>query len=807
MSTLASLMVKLGLDASAFHKGVGQAEGSAGKLLGTLGKLAAPIAIGAGVVAIGKAVWDAGQQADEAMDTIAIKTGATGLQLDTLGKDYEAVFKNVPNDAETVASAIAALNQKTEMTGPALQKTTTNLTEMSRLLGGDATRNAELYGRLMGDWSIGQDDAAATADKLFVATQKTGVGSEKLMENLVKYGAPLRNFGYGFDEATALLSSFEKEGVNGELVMGGLRTAAGKFADQGKPLNKGLLDTFNAIKNTTDASKALSIGMDIFGARAGPDFVAAIREGRFSVDDIMESMKGAEGAILKTADATADFPEKLQVLKNKVSVALAPLGLKMMDVITGAVEKAGPIIERVIPIIENVIRVVQMLFSAIQAAFAGGDTFSSWLSSWGGMSNLREWFGPDVAASIRNVLAEVYSLAGAAGTFVNGTLIPLVTTYLPQVKMALLAVVGAFAALKTASAVASTIGTVGKTIGLLTNPIGIVIAIVALLAAAWAGNWGGIRDKAAEVWAFLQPIFAQVVAWLQTNIPVAVQFLSNLWSTVLLPAIQTVWNFIQANVLPLFAQVVTWLQTNIPVAVQFLSTVWTTILKPAIEAVWLFISTKLLPLLTGLANLIVAVLKKAVEGLAWVWEFVLKPALEKAWKFIEENILPVIETLVTKVREALGPALEWLKTNVLDPLVEVFNKIGDAISNVVGWLGKAADAVSNFDIGGWMSGVFGVGGDTTVNVAGMPGYAGGTMFHPGGLALVGERGPELVSMPRGSQVWNASMTAAMGRNAEPVSSNYTISIGSIYAPGGNVEQVRSAAHEGVTEAARALGLI
>jgi phage-related tail protein len=32
------------------------------------------------------------------------------------------------------------------------------------------------------------------------------------------------------------------------------------------------------------------------------------------------------------------------------------------------------------------------------------------------------------------------------------------------------------------------------------------------------------------------------------------------------------------------------------------------------------------------------------------------------------------------------------------------------------------------------------------------GYALGTNFAPGGLALVGERGPELVNLPRGSQV-------------------------------------------------------
>ena len=38
------------------------------------------------------------------------------------------------------------------------------------------------------------------------------------------------------------------------------------------------------------------------------------------------------------------------------------------------------------------------------------------------------------------------------------------------------------------------------------------------------------------------------------------------------------------------------------------------------------------------------------------------------------------------------------------------------------------------------------------------GFAGGTSFAPGGLSLVGERGPELVNLPRGSQVFSNSQS-------------------------------------------------
>lgn len=48
---------------------------------------------------------------------------------------------------------------------------------------------------------------------------------------------------------------------------------------------------------------------------------------------------------------------------------------------------------------------------------------------------------------------------------------------------------------------------------------------------------------------------------------------------------------------------------------------------------------------------------------------------------------------------------------------------------------------------------------------GIPGFAGGTNFAPGGLAIVGERGPELVNLRRGSQVIPNHELSGMGGGA------------------------------------------
>ena len=56
----------------------------------------------------------------------------------------------------------------------------------------------------------------------------------------------------------------------------------------------------------------------------------------------------------------------------------------------------------------------------------------------------------------------------------------------------------------------------------------------------------------------------------------------------------------------------------------------------------------------------------------------------------------------------------------------------------------------------------------------MAAHANGTQYHTGGLALVGERGPELVNLPRGSSVTTAERTRSMsGANTFNISVNVT----------------------------------
>jgi hypothetical protein len=390
--------------------------GVQGMLLG-LGKVGFGAIVGGAALAgtalagIGALAFKSAMDIDNAMDTIAIGTGATGERLAELKVVMTDVLQNTASDAATVSGVLAALDAKLEASDEDMYNLTLKTTELSRMMGTDATQAASLFARTLGDWGVSAEEGSGLLDKMFVATQQSGIGFERLNELMVQFGAPMRTFGFSIEESMALLSKWEREGVNTELVMGSLRIAAGKFAKAGKPLRESLLQTFNSISTNTDATAALAEGMQVFGARAGPDMVAAIREGRFAIDDMVAMMGDAEGAILETSRATEDWPEKLARAKNRIMVTLAPIG----DAFIGL---AGKVIDRVMPALgmlgpwieENVVPAFDKIGGAVDIFFQGLDRGKGPLESFKDV--LWKLLPPGMAADLTGAIGWVQTLVG-----------------------------------------------------------------------------------------------------------------------------------------------------------------------------------------------------------------------------------------------------------------------------------------------------------------------------------------------------------------------------------------------------------
>lgn len=331
-----SAFVDLQPDLGGFQQQVsGQFAPITGKF-GKLGTLAAgsfvAALVGAGIIA--KALYDIGAEFDDAYDTIRVGTGATGKELEALKTSFKSVVSEVPADFGDAATAITQLNQRLGLSGKPLERLSAQLLELSRITGTDLEDNIQQVTRTFGDWGIKVGQQPAALDKLFRASQATGISVSDLGEQMVRYGAPLRQMGFGFEQAAAMVGKFEKEGVNAQLVMGSLRIALGRMATEGvADPSKALGILVNRIKDAGSAGEANALALETFGARAGPDMAAAIREGRFEFGSLVKEIGAGKETIRGAGKETMDLGEHWKLFSNKLKVLVEPIATKLFEAV------------------------------------------------------------------------------------------------------------------------------------------------------------------------------------------------------------------------------------------------------------------------------------------------------------------------------------------------------------------------------------------------------------------------------------------------------------------------------------------
>lgn len=343
------MLVKIGADVSEFTRAVNEVKQKTSALSAGLTK-AGTILAGAvtlPLAGLGVAAFKAALDVDDAMDLIRIRTGATGQALESLEGSAKSVARTVPQNIREVSQVIAELRTRTGLAGTALEDMAKRTLDAARLMGVDSAQLVASFTRTLGDWGVEVEKAPAALDTLFAASQATGVGLERLNAQIVQYGAPLRQMGFSFEEAAALIGKFEKEGVNSELVMGSLRIALGNMAREGKPVVETFQAMMEQIKATGDTSEANRLALELFGARAGPDMAAAIREGRFEIGSLVKALKTSSGAVQGANEDTRGFAEIWQETRNKILLALEPLGNILLSLAENVLPKIASAVEAV----------------------------------------------------------------------------------------------------------------------------------------------------------------------------------------------------------------------------------------------------------------------------------------------------------------------------------------------------------------------------------------------------------------------------------------------------------------------------
>lgn len=258
-----------------------------------------------------------------------------------------------------------------------------------------------------------------------------------------------------------------------------------------------ILDNLGIQVQLSDATERAA---EMFGVEAEALTKAQIQAGMMDV--VLEKLRENTKDMPEVSEAQrlwASLGVTLGNLKDEVGLALIPTLLRLLKPLGELISTHGPALvslfeAHVIPILETVAGAVGVFIAEVGKGTSPLEALRAALATV---------IPPETMAQIEDIIARVQGLATTVGTFVSD--------HAEEFKAALIAI----GALLAGAAIASGIMSIAGAIAALANPVTLVIAAVGLLAAAWAGNWGGIRDKTQAVIDWISPYIQQALAAIQ----------------------------------------------------------------------------------------------------------------------------------------------------------------------------------------------------------------------------------------------------------------------------------------------------
>ncbi len=241
--------------------------------------------------------------------------------------------------------------------------------------------------------------------------------------------------------------------------------------------------------------------------------------------------------------------------------------------------------------------------------------------------------------------------------------------------------------------------------------------------------WEPIKAFFAGVWAFIVGVFTPVISFFQAMFAGAWNIIKMIWSGVV-----AYFTFIWNGIVAVFSAVIGFYT-------RIFSAAWN-----AIKAVWSVVSGWFASVWQNIVNVFAPVIGffGRVFGAAWQAIKNVFSAVGGFFRGVWNSIVSIFSSVGTSVGNAIGSAFKNVVRNVLSGAVNIINGVIGAINGAIDVINK----IPGVDI-------------PKMGTLGVPAFYTGVRNFGGGLATVGDvngRGGELVSLPRGSDVYNNGET-------------------------------------------------
>lgn len=399
---VASLQATLGLDSSAFDKGIGKAKGSMSGLGSSIVKGLGGVAVGAlagaaaGIAAIGSAAVGTAMQVNDASRQMQAQLGLTADEANALGDVALNVFgNNFGGSIQDAASALVEVKtQLKDLPTDQLQTATENAFRLSDAFGTDMSQSLNAVNTLMTEFGLSQQEAF---DLLTTGFQQGLDSSGDFLDTIGEYSNLFAESGASASEFFSLMDSGLLGGVLG----------TDKAADAFKEFSIRIIDgsdtTTEALENIGISSADLFAGISD-GSISGVDAFNQVLDALREIDDpllqnqagvallgtqwedmgasavlaintagtAMEDMAGATDGLNAQYDTLG---AAFEGIRRKALVALEPLGQELLNVFNTFRPEIDAALEAITAALENIdltgfIEMIGGAFATISEAIA-----------------------------------------------------------------------------------------------------------------------------------------------------------------------------------------------------------------------------------------------------------------------------------------------------------------------------------------------------------------------------------------------------------------------------------------------------
>lgn len=279
------------------------------------------------------------------------------------------------------------------------------------------------------------------------------------------------------------------------------------------------------------------------------------------------------------------------------------------------------------------------------------------------------------------------------------------------------------------------VSAVSAVIAAISSPIFIAIAVVAALVAAvivakkaWDSNWNGIRDKVNEIVDTIRSTLTSLWQWFKPYWEMITDIVTDAWH-IISKVVEVVVGIIGVIIKKNFDRIARSIRIHSESIKTILSGAWN--------------------IIRGIVDVII----NGMLGSIRVFLKVLRGDWDGAWQAVQDtvhNAWQNMKRIFDGWEDVLGGVFDIVKDNVKEAMNSAIYWVNQGINKINTLIDKAAE--------GSKAAAFLVGEKRIPNI---PYLAKGTDFFKGGMAVVGEQGPELVTLPAGSRVHTNQDTQKM----------------------------------------------